>query len=147
MDRALAPLGLTSAQYALLASLYGLARAGARPSQRELADFAGLEPMSVSKLARGLERAGLLARAASSADPRAVELTLTPDGVDTVTTAVATVRELHGRLLAPLGGTRGARHAEFAATLKTLLDHVTAVNNTRPAPETTPTTAAPGRRR
>src|SRR5882672_7682555 len=74
LDRAVAPLGLTHAQYSLLASLYGLTRSGARPSQRELADFSGLEPMYVSKLARTLERAGLVERSENPSDPRAVEL-------------------------------------------------------------------------
>ena len=55
VDRAVAPLGLTHAQYTLLGSLYGLSRSGTRPSQRELADYAGLEPIYVSKLVRALE--------------------------------------------------------------------------------------------
>jgi MarR family transcriptional regulator, organic hydroperoxide resistance regulator len=36
MDRALAPLGLTQAQYAVLAPLYGVSLDGAPPSQREV---------------------------------------------------------------------------------------------------------------
>ncbi|MER6983053.1 MarR family transcriptional regulator, partial [Streptomyces carpinensis] len=55
VDRAVAPLGLTHAQYALMASLYGMSRSGLRPSQRRLADRTGLEPLYVSKLARALE--------------------------------------------------------------------------------------------
>ena len=54
VDRGLAPLGLTHAQYSLLASLYGYSLSGAQPSQRELADWTGLEPIYVSKLARAL---------------------------------------------------------------------------------------------
>ena len=53
MDRALAPHGLTNAQYGVLASLYGLSsRSGGRPSQRELSELSGLEPMYVSKPSR-----------------------------------------------------------------------------------------------
>jgi hypothetical protein len=37
VDRAVASIGLTHAQYVLLATLYGMSLAGARPSQRELA--------------------------------------------------------------------------------------------------------------
>lgn len=55
VDRAVTPLGLTHAQYALVASLYGMQRGGERPSQRRLADHTGLEPLYVSKLARTLE--------------------------------------------------------------------------------------------
>ena len=57
MDRALSPLGLTHAQYAVVASLYSMERGGTKPSQRQLADFSGLEPMYVSRLARALETA------------------------------------------------------------------------------------------
>jgi transcriptional regulator with XRE-family HTH domain len=38
VDRAVGPLGLTHAQYSLLASLYGMTRDGQQPSQRQLAD-------------------------------------------------------------------------------------------------------------
>jgi hypothetical protein len=68
VDRAVAPLGLTHAQYSLVASLHGMQRSGERPSQRRLADHTGLEPLYVSKLARALESAGLLER---TRDPRA----------------------------------------------------------------------------
>jgi DNA-binding MarR family transcriptional regulator len=129
MDRALAPVGLTNAQYAVLASLHGLSRAGARPSQRELADFSGLDPMYVSKLVRALERAGPLRRAAHPADPRAVELTLTRHGSEVIETAAATVRELHDRLLTPLGGSQSTRSAELSELLQTLRQHAVSVNS------------------
>jgi hypothetical protein len=58
MNRALSPLGLTSSQYGVLASLYAFSDGGARPRQRELADFAGLEPMHVSKLIRAFGASG-----------------------------------------------------------------------------------------
>jgi DNA-binding MarR family transcriptional regulator len=121
LDRALAPLGLTNAQYGLLASLHGLSRAGTRPSQRELADYSGLEPMYVSKLARVLERAGFVERRESPADPRAVELTLTARGADVVVAAVATVRAHEEERLAPLGGPRSKRSVELRRLLQILL--------------------------
>ncbi|MEU8034485.1 MarR family transcriptional regulator, partial [Streptomyces sp. NPDC049099] len=62
VDRAVAPLGLTHAQYSLVASLHGMQRLGERPSQRQLADHIGLEALYVSKLARALESAGLIER-------------------------------------------------------------------------------------
>jgi DNA-binding MarR family transcriptional regulator len=138
MDRALAPLGLTNAQYGVLASLQGLSRAGARPSQRELADFSGLEPMYVSKLVRALERAGLLRRAAHPADPRAVELTLTSHGGEVVVAAAATVRELHDRLLSPLGGIRSTRTAEFSEQLRSLRQYAVTVNSSPAPPDNDP---------
>src|SRR5215204_4072526 len=77
LDRALAPVGITSTQYSLLASLHGLSQAGPPPSQRQLADFSGLAPIYVSKLVRTLQQAGLLQRTESPADSRAVQLALT----------------------------------------------------------------------
>lgn len=121
VDRALGPLGLTHAQYSLLSSLYGLSRSGAQPSQRQLADWTGLEPMYISKLARGLERSGLLTRTENPADPRAVQLALTDRGADVATRAIAIVRELQEQMLAPLGGSGSERSAALREALQTLL--------------------------
>jgi DNA-binding MarR family transcriptional regulator len=131
LDRALAPLGLTSSQYGVLASLHGLSRAGSRPSQRELASFSGLEPMHVSKLIRALERAGLVERAGNPDDTRAVQLKVTARGVEVVTAAREKVIELEDRRLAPLGGRRSERSVELRDTLLTLLRHAEATNTER----------------
>jgi MarR family transcriptional regulator, organic hydroperoxide resistance regulator len=121
VDRGLAPLDLTHAQYSVLASLYGLSGSGARPSQRELADHTGLEPIYISKLARALERSGLVERVEHPGDPRAVQLSLTPRGTDTVTTAIPIVRHLQDEMTAPIGGSSSRRHQELVRTLQTLL--------------------------
>jgi DNA-binding MarR family transcriptional regulator len=123
LDRALAPLGLTSAQYGVLASLHGLSRGGARPSQRNLADFAGLEPMHVSKLVRALERASLVERTGNPSDTRAVQLSLTDRGVQVVTAGRAEVLQLEEQRLAPLGGPQSQPSIELRETLLTLLRH------------------------
>jgi MarR family transcriptional regulator, organic hydroperoxide resistance regulator len=123
MDRALRPIGLTHAHYALLASLFGLSRGGDRPSQRELAEFSGLEPMYVSKLSRALERQGLLARNDHEDDPRAFGLTLTRRGAAVITEAVEIVQRLQDRFLEPLGGRSSPRRAALMQTLADLLDH------------------------
>jgi len=136
VDRALAPLGLTHAQYVLMASLYGLIRTGARPSQRELADFSGLDAMYVSKLARALEQAGLLAREPNPADPRAFHLTITDRGGEVLSAAIARVGELQDRLLAPLGERGDPRRVEFRASLQALLRHAEGLNEA--IPENTP---------
>ncbi|MBE8476426.1 MarR family winged helix-turn-helix transcriptional regulator [Streptomyces justiciae] len=122
VDRAMAPLGLTHAQYSLVASLYDMQRAGERPSQRRLADQTGLEPLYVSKLARALESAGLIERARDPRDPRAVQLTLTDQGRETTRQAIKVVRGLLDQLLAPLGGLDSPRTREFSSELATLLD-------------------------
>ncbi|MEV6627894.1 MarR family transcriptional regulator [Amycolatopsis sp. NPDC051106] len=122
VDRALAPVGLTHAQYVFLSSLFDLERAGTTPSQRELADHTGLEALYVSKLARALDTDGLVERTRDSADTRTIRLTLTARGRDVVEPAIATVAELLDRLLAPLGGRGGDRTAALAHELTLLLD-------------------------
>ncbi|MGW1126061.1 MarR family winged helix-turn-helix transcriptional regulator [Streptomyces sp. NPDC002526] len=122
IDRALTPLGLTHAQYSLVASLQGMEHAGLRPSQRALADHTGLEALYVSKLARALEAAGLVERTTDPSDSRAVRLSLTEEGRATTERAVAVVRELVDGLLAPLGGLGGQGTQAFTEALTALLD-------------------------
>lgn len=122
VDRALAPLDLTHAQYVLLAALHGLEQGGRQPSQRELADETGLEALYVSKLARTLEAKGLLARGRDPHDTRAVRLTLTGQGRENVRSAMRIVQELLERLLAPFGGRDSARTAALVRELTELLD-------------------------
>jgi MarR family transcriptional regulator, organic hydroperoxide resistance regulator len=123
VDREVAPYGLTHAQYSLLASLRGLTSTGARPSQRELSDFTGLDPIFVSKLIRVLETNGLVERAQHPSDTRAVALRLTRRGTQTIDRAIASVHDLLERLTAPLGGLESARTKQFKATLQQLLAH------------------------
>lgn len=122
MDRALAPLGLTHAQYSVLAPLYGMSADGARPSQRELADFTGLDAVYISKLVRALEREGFVTRSAKPDDPRAVQLALTERGTAAVREGINVVTEQRDRLTRPLGGNGGARTAELARLLLELVD-------------------------
>ncbi|MEU3225520.1 MarR family transcriptional regulator [Streptomyces sp. NPDC006976] len=122
LDRALAPVGLTHAQYSLVASLLGMERAGLRPSQRALAEHTGLEALYVSKLARGLAAAGLVERASDPSDSRAVQLSLTEEGRAAASRAVEVVRRLIDELLAPLGGLGGPATETFTQTLTALLD-------------------------
>ncbi|MGW0765476.1 MarR family winged helix-turn-helix transcriptional regulator [Streptomyces sp. NPDC002676] len=122
VDRAVAPLGLTHAQYALMASLYGMRRSGLQPSQRRLADHTGLEPLYVSKLARALESAGFVARTRDPDDPRAMQLSLTEQGLDVTGRAIKVVHGLLDQLLEPLGGQDSPRTRQFTLELATLLD-------------------------
>ncbi|MDL4774144.1 MULTISPECIES: MarR family winged helix-turn-helix transcriptional regulator [Thermomonosporaceae] len=133
MDRTLAPLGLTHAQYAVVASLHAMVTGGVRPSQRQLAEYSGLEPMYISRLVRALERAGLVERTDNPDDPRAVQLALTPRGSEVVMDAVPEVRELEERYLEPLGGRDSARNVELRRALQTLLAHADTLGGT-PAP-------------
>lgn len=83
---ALAPLGLTYAEWGLLGSLHLLApldqpRArGSGPTQKEVAEHAGVDPMVASEALRALERRRLVRREPSVADRRAHALAITPEG-------------------------------------------------------------------
>jgi DNA-binding MarR family transcriptional regulator len=121
IDRDIAALGLTAAQYAALAPLLALERQGRRPSQRELADFTGLEPLYVSKLARALEQAGLVERTSHPADTRAVQVTLTRAGRAVAEQAVERVVALQTRLTAAIGGPDSPQARALRQTLELLL--------------------------
>jgi DNA-binding MarR family transcriptional regulator len=122
VDRALAPLGLTHAHYVLLSSLHDIEHSGSRPNQRDLADRTGLEALYVSKLARRLEAAGLVARARDDSDSRAMRLSLTGDGEDVTRRAMQDVRRLVDQLLEPLGGLDGRGTGQFVHDLTALLE-------------------------
>jgi DNA-binding MarR family transcriptional regulator len=121
VDRAVAPFGLTHAQYSLLGSLYALSRDGTRPSQRELADFAGLDPIYVSRLIKTLEKSGLVARERHPSDTRALQIGLTEHAAALFPRVAAIVRSLNDELLEPIGGSRGRRNQELVDTLQLLL--------------------------
>jgi DNA-binding MarR family transcriptional regulator len=121
VDTAVGPLGLTHAQYSVLASLRGLTRGGGKPSQRELADHTGLDPIYISKLARALEGAGLVARAPDPHDARAVRLTVTAEGRAVIDPAIVIVHDLLEELTAPLGGTGSDRVQSLWRDLQLLI--------------------------
>jgi DNA-binding MarR family transcriptional regulator len=91
MRRALEPMDLTHVQFVLLASTWWLRRGGDHPSQRELADQAGTDPMMTSQVCRALEAKGLIARNADPDDSRIARLRLTPAGEALAPTAVEAV--------------------------------------------------------
>ncbi len=122
VDRAVAPLGLTHAQYVVLSSLSGMQRDGRRPTQRELADHTGLEPLYTSKLARALDADGLIRRDRDPVDTRAIRLALTDRGREVVQPAITEVSKLLDRLMTPLGGCGDPRAETFVRDLATLID-------------------------
>lgn len=121
VDAAVAPLGLTHAQYSVLASLRGMTEAGHNPSQRELADHTGLDPIYISKLARALAQRGLIERAPDDRDTRAVRLTVTRKGLSVVDRAIAIVADLQEQFAAPLGGLSSRRMQGFMKELELLI--------------------------
>ena len=76
LTAALKPLELTHVQFVLLASAWWLER----PTQRELADQAGTDPMMTSQVVRGLEKRGLIERRPDPSDGRARRLVVTRRG-------------------------------------------------------------------
>ena len=124
VDRAVAPLGLTHAQYSAMASLRALTATGERPSQRRLATYTGLGPIYTSKLVRVLEARRMVAREPDPADGRAVLLSLTDHGLDVIDRAIPIVRALNDELLAPVGGADSPAAAVFAQTLRAVLEAV-----------------------
>lgn len=122
VDRVLAPMGLTHAQYSLLSSLLDMERSGQQPSQSQLADHTGLEPLYVSKLARRLEDFGLVQRDPYPGDSRAVQLSLTESGREATGLAIDFVLPILDELLAPLGGLGAEGTEMFARDLAALLE-------------------------
>jgi DNA-binding MarR family transcriptional regulator len=121
VDDVVAPLGLTHAQYSVLASLRGMARSGLQPSQRELADHTGLDPIYISKLVRSMEGSGLIERRSDDHDGRAVRLTVTRHGGQVADRAIERVGRLLDHLTEPLGGTSSERVRGLTADLGLLI--------------------------
>jgi MarR family transcriptional regulator, organic hydroperoxide resistance regulator len=121
VDVVVSPLGLTHAQYSVLASLRGMARSGVHPSQRELADHTGLDPIYISKLVRTMEGSGLIERSPDHHDARAVRLTVTRQGARVADRAIARVGRLMEQLTEPLGGPSSEQIRQLAADLEVLI--------------------------
>ncbi|ALV41446.1 MarR family transcriptional regulator [Pseudarthrobacter sulfonivorans] len=75
-NQALADFGLKERSYSVLV----LANSGLEPTQRELADFLSLDPSQIVALVDGLEKRGLVTRAAGKSDRRAKTVTVTAAG-------------------------------------------------------------------
>ncbi len=121
VDRAVQPLGLTHAKYSVLSSLYGMQAEGRKPSQRELADRTGLDVVYISKLAQSLERSELIERTRDTSDSRAIELSITKEGLNLAQEAIAIVHQLTNDLTAPLGGLHSDRTSALMDELRVLL--------------------------
>lgn len=121
VDTLLSPLNLTHAQYVVLSSLRGLTRGGQSPTQRGLADHAGLDPIYISKLVRTLETAKLVSRVKDQKDSRAVRLTVTKNGALLADRAIPLVHDMLTNFMLPLGGMDSKRARVFVSELETLL--------------------------
>ena len=94
----LAPLGLTHPQYLVMLALW-------ERSPRTVSDIGAalyLEPATLSPLLKRLEAAGLLTRARSVDDERALAVTLTPAGVELRSEAEKVPGQIVSRLGMPV---------------------------------------------
>jgi DNA-binding MarR family transcriptional regulator len=98
---ALKPFGLTHVKFVLLASLSWLG-GDAAPTQQQLAEHAGTDPMMASQVLRALERQQLVERLPHPADRRARILRVTPAGADLADRANAAVEACDAEFFAPL---------------------------------------------
>ncbi|HEX4225877.1 MAG TPA: MarR family winged helix-turn-helix transcriptional regulator, partial [Pseudonocardiaceae bacterium] len=111
LDARLRPLGLTPTQFMLLGSAGWLEHHGTAPTQQEVAEHAGADRMMTSKVVRGLDERGLLARHADADDARVLRLRLTPTGREVTRRAIAVATELDRKFF-------GADPTELRATLR-----------------------------
>ena len=76
----------------------------------------------VGLVSGALARVGFVERSVSTVDTRAVELTLTDQGIATVREAMPLVARLRDELSKPLGGINGERTRQLTEMLVELLD-------------------------
>jgi DNA-binding MarR family transcriptional regulator len=99
-DAAFKPLGITSGQFSLLASLHR-----PRPIQLgKLAETLGMDRTTLNRNVRPLEAAGLVATAADAEDARVRALVLTPLGLERLRAAAPVWRGLQRDATARMGG-------------------------------------------
>lgn len=89
----LAEFGITQTQYAILASLKWFEEHSESTSQAHIADHARIEKMTFSKAIRKLENDGLVLRATSSLDSRAVNVVFASKGREVVQRAVVAIEQ------------------------------------------------------
>lgn len=112
---ALKPLGITHVQFVLLASSWWLSRdREAPPTQGEVADHAGTDPMMTSQVLRTLERRGLVRRRRDPRDGRAWRIASTPSGTQLAEQAVEVVQATDRAFFA------SAEPAKLMRTLRSL---------------------------
>ena len=104
IDRQLRTLGLSTAQYALLAALHEAKVA----SGAELARRCFVTPQTITGLIVGLMRAGLVVRSPSLRHGRVIETRLTPDGLRLLRRANASVFAVEEDMLSDLSASERA---------------------------------------
>jgi DNA-binding MarR family transcriptional regulator len=105
----LAPLGITTREYSVLAVL-----ADHSPlTQTRIAAILGLDRTTILKLGAALERKGLVERARDELDRRAYAVALTPAGDRLRGHAATLLHQCEARFLKPLAGDQRAQFHEL----------------------------------
>lgn len=91
LETALGELGISQTQYAILASLRWFETQSTPPTQAALVEHAKIEKMTLSKAIRQLEAEGLLARASTPNDARAITVRFTAKGRKLVNRAIVLI--------------------------------------------------------
>lgn len=125
ISRVLAPLGLSHAQFVLLAGLSWLRLHRSTVSQRELADHVVMDVMTASTVLRRLETMGLVERSVHATDSRARDLVITAKGKALAARAISAIEGFDDAFFAGLG----SRKAAFAQDLLALT-HVSRSSHT-----------------
>ncbi|EQA36308.1 transcriptional regulator, MarR family [Leptospira inadai serovar Lyme str. 10] len=114
----LEPLGLTHAQFVLLAVTYWLQCSQEETTQIRISDQAKTDPMTTSTVLRTLERKKLVRRFAHNSDTRAKLVEVTNEGQKLLQEAVHQVEAFDERFFLSLGKGR----KEFLKRLQDLCD-------------------------
>jgi len=117
INAGLIPLGLTHAQFVLLATLAWHARPAGCITQVELASLAQTDVMMTSNVLRTLEKKGLILRNPHPVDTRAKSLSVTETGRSLVAKAIQVVEKIDADFFHPLHG----ELASFNRFLQTLI--------------------------
>jgi DNA-binding MarR family transcriptional regulator len=112
-DEALRPLGIQATQLTLLSGIAGAGEAGQRMSR--LTDMLAMDPTTLSRNLRPLEKAGLAEIGRLEGDRRVRVARLTPQGKSVLTEALPLWRRAHEQVVAALG-------ADAAMDLRTRFD-------------------------
>lgn len=103
-QRALEGTGLTATQFFVLGAVGWLTKASGPPTQREAADLAATDAMTLSQVVRALEGRGLVERLPDANDARVYRLRLTGEGAKVVKASAAIVRDVDGTFFAGVRG-------------------------------------------
>ncbi|MCC6768962.1 MAG: MarR family transcriptional regulator [Bacteroidia bacterium] len=110
-------IGITYAQFLLLASLDFLSTQKNLVSQQDIAKHCRIDKMMTSKILRILQKKGLIQRRKNKMDSRAKTLALSESGVEVVGKAYKIIGKTDDDFLSPLG----LNSMNFTADIRSLL--------------------------